>query len=130
MVGDRQSDMKQLSFSEGKGRTKVSISAQWLGKDLIVCLFNKQQHLGAVAVAEYSHEENRASTSVITRLGHKDDSIAYVAASKLCKHLKKPVCAIAGIHLDNIAQEEIAQIAMNCGALVEKVSRQLTVGSR
>ena len=122
--------MKQVSLSAGKGRTKISISAQWMGEDLIVFLFNKQKHLGAVAVAEYSHEENRASTSVITRLGHKDDSIAYVAASKLCKQLKKPVCAIAGIHLDSIEKEEIAQIAMNCDFLVEKIIQQLLVGSR
>ncbi len=122
--------MKQLSFSAGKGRTRVSISAKWIGEDLIVFLYNRQQHLGAVAVADYSCEENRASTSVITRLGHKDDSIAYVAASKLCKQIRKPVCAIAGIHLDDIAKEEIAQIAMNCDILVEKISRQLLVGSR
>ncbi len=121
--------MKQLTFNAGKGRTKVSISAQWIGEDLIVFLYNKQKHIGAVAVADYSCEENRASTSVITRLGHKDDSIAYVAASKLCKQIKRPVCAIAGIHLDDIAKEEIAQIAMNCDALVDKVSGYL-VGSR
>jgi hypothetical protein len=98
----------------------VHLSIQQLGSDFIVCLFNAQAHLGAVAVADYDSKENRASTSVITRLGHKDDQAAYKAAYKLCKRLKKPVCAIAGIHLDNITQEEIAQITRNCDALVEK----------
>jgi gallate decarboxylase subunit D len=122
--------MKRMLLNEGKGRTRVSLSAQWIGKDLIVCLFNKQGHLGAVAVADFSDEENRASTSVITRLGHKDDSIAYYAAYNLCKRLRKPVCAIAGIHLDNITEEEITQISQNCDALVDKFSRQSLVGSR
>jgi gallate decarboxylase subunit D len=118
--------MKQVLLNKDKGRTRVSLSAQWIGNDLIVCLFNKQAHLGAVAVSEFSDAENRASTSVITRLGHKDDSIAYYAAYKLCKALKMPVCAIAGIHLDNITEEEIAQISKNCDDLVDKLNRQLS----
>ena len=113
--------MNTRLLSEGTGRTKVSLSAQLIGKDLIICIFNGGGHLGAVAVADYSHEEDRASTSVLTRLGHKDDAVAYNAAYKLCKRLKKPVCAIAGIHLDNITDEEIAVITRNCDKLVEKV---------
>lgn len=114
--------MKSVLLSEGAGRTKVSLSTHYIGKDLVVCLFNGQGHLGAVAVADYSTEEERASTSVITRLGHKDDVAAYNAAYQLCKSLKKPVCAIAGIHLDNITEEEIVQITTNCSMLVEKLA--------
>ena len=115
--------MKRVLLSEGKGRTKVHLSSHWIGKDLIVCLFNQQGHIGAVAVADYSRKEGRASTSVITRLGHKDDSIAYEAAYKLCKRLKRPVCAIAGIHVDNIAEEEIAEITQNCSTLIRRFGR-------
>jgi hypothetical protein len=120
--------MKRVVLSEGQGRTQVSLSTDLIGDDLIVCLFNENGHLGAVAVADFSHEQNRASTSVLTRMGHKDDSVAYGAAYRLCKDLKRPVCAIAGIHLDNITQDEIAQIMRNCNTLVEKLGRQLTAG--
>ena len=122
--------MKRILLSEGKGRTQVSLSTDFIGKDLIVCLFNGQGHLGAVAIADFSTTGHRASTSVITRLGHKDDSVAYNAAYKLCKRLKRPVCAIAGIHLDGITDEEIAQITRNCDVLVDELSRQLVVSSR
>ena len=122
--------MNRILLSEGKGRTQVSLSTDFIGKDLIVCLFNEQGHLGAVAIADFSNTEHRASTSVITRLGHKDDSVAYNAAHKLCKRLKRPVCSIAGIHLDDITDEEIAQIARNCDVLVDELSRQLVVSSR
>jgi gallate decarboxylase subunit D len=122
--------MKQVILSRGKGRTKVSLSATRIGEDLIVFLFNKQGHLGATAMSDYSHADNRASTSVLTRLGHKDDSIAYKAAHTLCKRLKKPVCAIAGIHVDNITEAEIAEVIQNCEALVERLCRQLSVDSR
>lgn len=83
-------------------------------------LFNAYGHIGAVAVADYDFKADRASTSVITRLGHKDDLVACNAAYKLCKRLQKPVCAIAGIHLDDISQEEIDRITLNCDALVEQ----------
>jgi gallate decarboxylase subunit D len=112
--------MKAMKFSQGTGRTQVQLSIQQLGSDFIVCLFNARGHIGAVAVADYDSKENRASTSVITRLGHKDDQVACNAAYKLCRLLQKPVCAIAGIHLDNITKEEIVQITRNCDALVEK----------
>jgi len=46
--------------------------------------------------------------------------VAYNAAYKLCSRLRKPVCAIAGIHVDNISKEEIAQITRNCDTLLEK----------
>jgi len=122
--------MKLSLLSEGKGRTKVNLSSQLIGSDLIVCIFNECAHLGAVAVADYCHQESRASTSVITRIGHRDDSVAYNAAHKLCKRLKKPVCAIAGIHLDDITDEEITQIIHNCDKLVDRLSQQSAAGSK
>jgi hypothetical protein len=115
--------MKSVLLSEGINRTKVSFSAHWIGKDLIVSLFNEEAHIGAVAVADYEHHESRASTSVITRLGHKEDSVARSAAYRLCKHLKAPVCVIAGIHVDSITPEEIVQITQNCDRLVDQFLR-------
>lgn len=113
--------MKPVLLSEGTGRTKVSLTTNHIGKDLIVYLFNDQGHLGAVAVADYSEKERRTSTSVLTRLGHKDDAVAYSAASRLCRRLKQPVCVIAGIHLDDITEAEITEITGNCDKLVEKL---------
>jgi gallate decarboxylase subunit D len=117
--------MKLIKISQGSGRTEVQLSTQLIGSDLIVCIFNQQGHIGAVAVADYDSKENRASTSVITRLGHKDDQVAYNAAYQLCSRLQKPVCAIAGIHVDNISKEEIAQVIRNCDALLGKCLEEI-----
>ena len=108
-------------FYEGDGRTRVGISIQRIGKDLIVCLFNEAGHIGATAVADFSEKENRASVSVITRSGHKEDKLASDAARRLCKAVRRPVCVIAGIHLDNITEEEIAEILANCEKLLSAV---------
>ena len=111
--------MKPVVLHEGAGRTKVSLAIQSMGNDLIVRLFNSQAHIGAVALSEYNPAENRASTSVLTRYGHRDDTIACMAAYRICRRLKKPVCTIAGIHLDGITKEDIEKIVGNCRILID-----------
>ena len=112
MTGDR--------LSEGKGRVKVSLLASNMGDDPVVFIYNEDAHIGAVAVGEYDHKEERTSVSVITRLGHKDDAIAQKAAYLISKSTRRPVCVIAGIHLDNITKEEIDKILENAEIAVEK----------
>jgi len=108
-------------FYEGEGRTRVGMSVNRIGEDFIVCLFNEAGHIGAAAVADYSEKENRASVSVITRPGHMEDALASDAARKLCKAVRRPVCVIAGIHLDDITKKEIAEIVKNCEKLVSVI---------
>ena len=110
---------KEDKFTIGKGRTKVSLLANRLGDDLVVFIYNEQAHIGAVAVGEYDYEHERASVSVFTRLGHKDDAIAQSAAYLISKSLHASVCVIAGIHLDNITGEEIKALGENAGLAVE-----------
>ncbi len=106
-------------LEEGKGRTKVYLTAWRAGDDLVVYLYNKNIHLGAVAVGEYDHEAGRAYSSVITLRGHRDDEVAKKQAHIIATHTRKSVCVIAGIHLDNITEEEIAEILRNCDAVVQ-----------
>ena len=117
--------MNGYELTEGEGRTKVSLSAYHMGGDLIVRIYNENAHIGAVALGEYDDKEGRASCSLLTRLGHKDDIVAQKAAYLVSKHTKKPVCVIAGIHVDDITQEEIAQILENTSNLVEGLISQI-----
>ena len=57
---------------------------------------------------------------MITRLGHKDDVIAQQAARLISKASKRPVCAVVGIHLDNITKEEINKIMENARIAIDK----------
>lgn len=115
--------MAGFEITKGEGRTRVYLQASNIGDDLVVSIYNENAHLGAVAVGEYDHEHQRASVSVITRLGHKDDAIAREAAHLISKSVKRPVCVIAGIHLDNITPEEIDKILENAiGAVEEFIS--------
>ena len=107
--------MTGYESAKGEGRTEISLSAHDMGSDLVVYIHNENAHIGAIALGEYAHKEGRASCSLLTRLGHKDDTVAQKAAYLISRHTKKPVCVIAGIHLDNITREEIEQILANTG---------------
>lgn len=85
----------------------------------IVYIYNENAHIGAVAVGEYDHREKRASTSVITRLGHKDDVIAQKAAYFISEHIEESSCVIAGVHLDGITGEESQKLLENTDLLVK-----------
>lgn len=102
--------MRSYRASQGRGRTKVNLLAHYMGTNLVVCIYNDNAHLGAAAVGEYDHEEGRASSSVITLRGHRDDEVAKKQAHIIARHTQKPACVIAGIHLDDITQDEIAKI--------------------
>ena len=112
-------------FHEGNGRTRVGMSVSRIGEDLIICIFNDAGHIGATAVAEYGEKENRASVSVITRPGHMEDALASYTAREICKAVRRPVCVIAGIHLNDITKEEIAEILVNCEKLTYKLTTSI-----
>jgi len=112
--------MDKYELTRGEGRTEVKLLACHMGGDLVLGIYNDNAHVGAVAVGEYDHKEKRASTSVITRSGHKDDTIAQKAAHDISKSTRRPVCVIAGVHLDDITPEEIEVLLENADILVEE----------
>ncbi|MFC1949955.1 hypothetical protein ACFLW0_07285 [Chloroflexota bacterium] len=116
--------MGEQELTVGEGRTRVILSSKSFGDDITVFIYNENAHIGAVAVGEFDHSEKRASTSVITRLGHKDDAIAQKAAHSISRKMKKPSCVIAGIHLDDITEQEIQELLKNADSLVEDFLRQ------
>lgn len=111
-------------FTRGVGRLQVNLHATATGKDWLIRVFNENAHIGAVAVGDYDFKSERASVSVITRPGHKDDAIAQRAAYLISKSTRKAVCVVAGIHLDNITQAEIIQVTENAIGAVEDFLKQ------
>ena len=111
--------MNKYELTRGRGRTRVDLSAHAFGTDIIVTIYNSNAHIGAVALGEYDHDTQRASVSMITRLGHKDDAIAQRAAYLISKSFQKPVCVIAGVHLDDITLPEIKTLVNNAILAVE-----------
>ena len=118
--------MVDFEINEGLGKTNVTLSIVYMGNDIVVTIFNENAHIGAVALAEYSFNEQRTSVSVVTRLGHKDDVIAQKTAHAITKETRKPSCVIAGIHVDEINESEILEIEHNSDILISRLMEFLT----
>jgi len=116
--------MNNISLSRGMGSTRIQLDSSYIGNDLVICIFNEKGHIGAVAIGEFDFKNERASVSVVTRLGHKDDSIAQKAAYLITRSTRKTVCVVAGVHLDDIIQTEIIAVMENAiGVIDELVDR-------
>jgi hypothetical protein len=113
--------MIEYELTKGEGKARVDITVNGMGSDLVVRIYNQDAHIGAVAVGDYDYEHERASVSVITRLGHKNDALAGEAAYLLSKSLRRPVCIIAGVHVDNITGAEIDKILANTKIAVSEI---------
>ncbi len=122
--------MKQYQASSGSDRTGVSLSAFYQGNGLVVCIFNANAHIGAVAVADYDHKEGRAFSSVMTLTGHRDDEVAKKQAHIIARHTKKPVCVIAGIHLDDVTLEEIKALQDEVDKMVLAFLDEIAAGAQ
>jgi hypothetical protein len=117
-----------ISLEYGKGRTKLSFVAKRVGDDWVACMIGGKAHVGAVGVGVYDEISGRASSSVITLAGHRDDRIAKEGAERISKHTKSATVLIVGIHVENITEKEISMIIKNSehlvGMFLEKLKAQ------
>jgi gallate decarboxylase subunit D len=117
--------MNKHELIKGESRTQVHLSSSYMGNDIVIRIYNENAHIGAIALGEYDNEHKRVSVSVITRLGHKEDTAAQRAAYSISKYTKRPVCVIAGIHVDNVTRGEIDQILENVNSLIDEFIFQI-----
>ena len=85
---------------------------EWMGKDLVIHIYNEHGHIGSVVTGEPYIKENETHVTFNTwnQLGHKDDIVAtmYVKAAVMKYHCV--VSCICGIHLDHITPLEMQAI--------------------
>lgn len=97
-----------------------------LGNDILVVLSGGVAHIGAIAMAQprpsiADPRKAGATSSVYTYVGHKEDIIAKAMSEKLAKVFNRKVVVVAGIHWDNLKDEEIEVIVKMCHEITEDV---------
>lgn len=82
---------------------------EWMGKDLVIHVYNENGHIGSIVTGEPYIKENQTHVTFNTwnQLGHKDDIVVtmYVKAAVMKYHCV--VSCICGIHLDHITPLEM-----------------------
>lgn len=112
----------------------LAVSVQHLGAHLVVCISGGDSpHIGSVVLAEprpsLSGAGMSATSSVLNRIGHKDEAIARGIAERLTAHLDTVVCCVCGIHKDDARADDIAA-CMNLDAdlasfLLERIATNM-----
>jgi hypothetical protein len=92
------------------GRIEIILEAKKIGDDYLLTLTGGREHVGAVAIGLFDEKSQRASSSVITLPGHREEQLALQGARQVSRATRKTTVFVAGIHQDNISPEEITDV--------------------
>jgi hypothetical protein len=101
------------------GIIEIVLDAKKVGEDYLLTLTGGEEHVGAVAVGFFDERSQRASSSVITMPGHREEYLALQGARQVSSATRKTSVFVVGIHQDNISPEEIRNIVSDAGEMVE-----------
>ena len=119
--------MKRMRLSRTRGQFRVYAEVLLIGKDLVVSIWGgTRPHVGAVALAipRPSLKKQRAisaTSSVFTRLGHKEDDIVKRFSEQVSAGVNRVVVVTAGIHWDGISPKGVEIVRSLC----DEISRTL-----
>jgi hypothetical protein len=95
------------------------LEAKKVGNDYLLTLTGGREHIGAVAIGIFDEKSQRASSSVVTMPGHREEKLALEGARQVSRATKKTTVFVAGIHQDSINPEEIKNIVSASRSMVE-----------
>ena len=108
------------SIKQNVGRAELVLDQKQVGNDHVLTLTGGEEHVGAVAVGMFDDKSMRASASVISLPGHRDEGIALDGARRVSEITKAATVFIVGIHLDNITKGEIDKIIVASKQMTDK----------
>ena len=128
-AGDEHTATEVLSFdvTESEGKFQVMAKVFELGPDCLVILWGgTRPHVGAVGMAQVRASlrdpaQLAATSSVFTFVGHKEDLVAKMMSEELARRLGRNTVVAAGIHWDDLNDNEIKTITVLCQALKEQI---------
>ena len=99
-----------LKITRKVSRVEITLEVKKLGEDYLLTLTGGKEHAGAIAVGLFDENSRRASSSVLTLPGHREEQLALDSARRVSKATGKTSVVVVGIHVDNINPEGIREI--------------------
>ena len=123
--------VSSFTVSARQGRFKAAAAVHEIGPDILVAMWGgNRPHIGAIGMAQARQslrdEEKRAATgSVFTLLGHKEDLIVKPLSEEITRRFGRNSVVVAGIHWDNLTDDEIRTAEKLCQRLSVKILEKL-----
>jgi len=105
-----------------RGRVAVAIELRAVGGDWLALLTGGEAHLGACALGVWDEASGRASGSVLTAPGHREEGVALEAARRLASAARGRVVVGAGIHYPEVTVAEIDTAVSLCERLAAEAA--------
>jgi len=124
--------VSSFTVSLRQGRFKVVAAVYEIGPDILVAIWGgNRPHIGAIGLAQArqslrDEEQKAATSSVFTLLGHKEDLIVKPLSEEITRRFGRNSVVVAGIHWDNITDDEIRTAEKLCQRLSVKILEKLT----
>jgi len=123
--------VSSFTVSVRKDKFKVVAAVHEIGPDILVAVWGgNRPHIGAIGMAQprqsLRDEEQRAATSsVFTLLGHKEDLVVKPLSEEITRRFGRNSVVVAGIHWDNLTEDEIRTASRLCEKLTKKIIESL-----
>jgi len=117
--------MERIQLTARDGRIDVTLAARQVGEDWLVEITGGQAHIGAAALATFDRTHGRASASVLSAPGHREEQVTLDAARTITRHTRGTAVVIAGLHYPEITVDEIDIARRLCEELVERFLARL-----
>ncbi len=120
-----------IELSITRAGIPLDLKALEIGPDLCVIIAGGDSpHIGAVTLSVprpslADPQTVSASTSVLTRVGHKDDEAARYVSRELAAKLNRNVVVTCGIHVDRISRAQLDAVVQALPELVRAVVEAL-----
>lgn len=97
-----------------------------MGEDVQICIYGGDKaHIGSVVLSEpresLTGKGIGVTSSVMNRIGHKDEAVARMIAEEMAKYWNRVVCVSCGFHIDHAAPEQIACVMELAENLLNKI---------
>jgi gallate decarboxylase subunit D len=122
---------KPVIFKTQEGIFDLTATVVKVGQDFVVVIWGGERpHIGAAALAQSrqslkDHEKKSATASVLSILGHKEDTVVKSVSERLAAVADRPVVVTAGMHWDNLKESDLNQILKNVEILTQTIEAYL-----
>jgi hypothetical protein len=121
----------QVRSSVGDGIFKVIAEVKIIGDDLMISVWGgTKPHIGSISVSVprpglQDNTTMSATSSIINLIGHKDEVVARKFSEQLAAKFNKNAIATAGIHIDDITENQINILMQNMTDLCRDIMIKL-----
>ena len=121
----------QVRSSVGDGIFKVIAEVKIIGDDLMISVWGgTKPHIGSISVSVprpglQDKTIMSATSSIINLIGHKDEVVARKFSEQLAAKFNKNAIATAGIHIDDIKENQINILMQNMTDLCRDIMIRL-----